>query len=103
MSFRLYLENEQWRTHASSTDAIRGPNRTNQLPSERGAKVDYLAKIDAATLIARGTAKPPQQIKGCINMRGIDEIMQNRIQSSCSSYLKDGTPRNPDFCLAKMR
>ncbi|KAH6647306.1 retinal pigment epithelial membrane protein [Truncatella angustata] len=43
----------------------------------KAAKIDYLAKIDVKTLIARGTARPPQQIKGCVDMRSIDEIVQS--------------------------
>lgn len=43
----------------------------------KAAKIDYLAKIDVQTLIARGTAHPPQQIKGCVDTRGLDEIMQD--------------------------
>ncbi|KAI8629619.1 retinal pigment epithelial membrane protein [Xylariaceae sp. FL1651] len=43
----------------------------------KAAKIDYLAKIDAATLIARGTAYPPQQIKGCVDRRTLDEVMQS--------------------------
>ena len=36
-----------------------------------------IAKIDAATLIARGLAHPPQQIKGCVDTRTPDEVMQS--------------------------
>ncbi|KAK6064648.1 Carotenoid 9,10(9',10')-cleavage dioxygenase 1 [Seiridium cupressi] len=43
----------------------------------KAAKIDYLAKVDAQTLIARGTAHPPQQIKGCVDTRGIDEVMKS--------------------------
>lgn len=43
----------------------------------KAAKIDYLAKIDAATLIERGTAHPPQQVKGCVDTRGMDEIMES--------------------------
>ncbi|KAH9892171.1 retinal pigment epithelial membrane protein [Xylariomycetidae sp. FL2044] len=43
----------------------------------KAAKIDYLGKIDAATLIARGTAHPPQQIKGCVDSRSIEEIMNS--------------------------
>ncbi|KAI0021163.1 retinal pigment epithelial membrane protein [Xylariomycetidae sp. FL0641] len=43
----------------------------------KAAKIDFLAKIDAATLIARGTAHPPQQIKGCVDTRSLDEVMQS--------------------------
>ncbi|KAI1358971.1 retinal pigment epithelial membrane protein [Xylaria arbuscula] len=41
----------------------------------KAAKVDYLAKIDTETLIARGTAHPPQQITGCVDRRSIDQVM----------------------------
>ncbi|OTA68701.1 hypothetical protein K449DRAFT_150865 [Hypoxylon sp. EC38] len=43
----------------------------------KAAKIDYLAKIDAETLIAQGIAHPPQQIKCCVDTRSVDEIMQN--------------------------
>ncbi|KAI1170695.1 retinal pigment epithelial membrane protein [Nemania sp. FL0916] len=41
------------------------------------AKIDYLAKMDIETLIARGMAHPPPQIKGCVDTRTVDEIMQS--------------------------
>lgn len=43
----------------------------------KAAKIDYVAKIDIETLIARGTAHPPQQIKGCVDRRNIDEVMRS--------------------------
>ncbi|KAI1282878.1 retinal pigment epithelial membrane protein [Xylaria sp. FL0933] len=43
----------------------------------KAAKIDYLAKVDVERLIARGTANPPQQIKGCVDTRTIDEVMQS--------------------------
>ncbi|KAI1803028.1 carotenoid oxygenase [Daldinia bambusicola] len=43
----------------------------------KGAKIAYLAKIDARTLIDRGIARPPQQIKGCVDTRGVEEVMQS--------------------------
>ncbi|OTB19137.1 hypothetical protein K445DRAFT_381564 [Daldinia sp. EC12] len=43
----------------------------------KGAKIAYLAKIDATTLIDRGINHPPQQIKGCVDTRGVDEVMQS--------------------------
>ncbi|KAI0882373.1 carotenoid oxygenase [Annulohypoxylon maeteangense] len=42
----------------------------------RAAKINYLAKIDAATLVARGISHPPQHIKGCVDARDLDEVMQ---------------------------
>ncbi|KAI1827130.1 retinal pigment epithelial membrane protein [Xylaria intraflava] len=41
------------------------------------AKIGYVGKIDVETLIAHGTAKPPQQIKGCVDERTIEEVMQS--------------------------
>ncbi|KAI1100822.1 carotenoid oxygenase [Jackrogersella minutella] len=41
----------------------------------KAAKISYLAKIDAATLVAQGIAHPPQQIKGCVDTRSIEEVM----------------------------
>ncbi|ORY67011.1 retinal pigment epithelial membrane protein [Pseudomassariella vexata] len=43
----------------------------------KAAKIDYLAKINAETLISRGIAHPPQQIKGCVDNRTLDEIMRS--------------------------
>jgi carotenoid cleavage dioxygenase-like enzyme len=43
----------------------------------KAAKFDYVAKIDTGTLIAQGTAYPPQQIKGCVDKRTVDEMMQS--------------------------
>ncbi|KAK7914031.1 retinal pigment epithelial membrane protein [Apiospora marii] len=43
----------------------------------KAAKIDHLAKIDATALIARGTAHCPQQIKGCVDTRGIAEVLQS--------------------------
>ncbi|KAI8954964.1 retinal pigment epithelial membrane protein [Xylaria longipes] len=43
----------------------------------KAAKIDYIAKIDIETLIARGTAHPPQQIKGCVDKRTINEVMRS--------------------------
>ncbi|KAI3338145.1 retinal pigment epithelial membrane protein [Ustulina deusta] len=43
----------------------------------KAAKIDYVAKIDIETLIARGTAHPPPQIRGCVDNRTIDEVMQS--------------------------
>ncbi|TPX09699.1 uncharacterized protein E0L32_009038 [Thyridium curvatum] len=40
----------------------------------KAAKIDYLAKIDVRTLIARGTAHPPQQVKGCVDARTVQEV-----------------------------
>ncbi|KAI8957418.1 carotenoid oxygenase [Daldinia sp. FL1419] len=43
----------------------------------KGAKIAYLAKIDVSTLIDRGITSPPQQIKGCVDTRGVGEVMQS--------------------------
>ncbi|KAI0105846.1 carotenoid oxygenase [Daldinia grandis] len=43
----------------------------------KGAKIAYLAKMDATTLIDQGITHPPQQIKGCVDIRGADEVMQS--------------------------
>lgn len=40
----------------------------------KAAKIDYLAKIDVQTLIARGIRQPPQPIKGCVDTRTVAEI-----------------------------
>lgn len=41
----------------------------------KAAKIDYLAKIDTAALIAQGIAHPPRQVKGCVDTRGIQEVL----------------------------
>lgn len=41
----------------------------------KAAKIDYLAKVDVQTLIARGTKAPPQPVKGCVDTRTVAEIM----------------------------
>lgn len=43
----------------------------------KAAKIDLIVKIDTATLIARGLAQPPQQIKGCVDTRTPDQVMQS--------------------------
>ncbi|KAI0169415.1 carotenoid oxygenase [Hypoxylon sp. FL1284] len=43
----------------------------------RAVKMDHLAKVDVLTLIRRGIANPPEQIKGCVDTRGIDEVVQS--------------------------
>ncbi|KAI2463502.1 retinal pigment epithelial membrane protein [Annulohypoxylon bovei var. microspora] len=43
----------------------------------KAAKINYLAKIDAATLISLGVTHPPQQIKGCVDTRDLDEVIQS--------------------------
>lgn len=44
----------------------------------KAAKIDHLAKVDVGALIARGIAHPPQQIRGCVDRRSIEEIMQSK-------------------------
>lgn len=41
----------------------------------KAAKIDYLAKVDVQTLVARGIRAPPQPIKGCVDTRTVAEIM----------------------------
>ena len=41
----------------------------------RAAKIDFLAKADVRTLIARGLANPPQQIKGCVDKRSVHQVL----------------------------
>ena len=40
----------------------------------RAAKITHLVKIDALTLIERGKVNPPQQIKGCVDIRSMSEV-----------------------------
>ncbi|KAK0628383.1 retinal pigment epithelial membrane protein [Bombardia bombarda] len=41
----------------------------------KAVKIDMLAKIDVARLIAQGLEQPPQSIKGCVDTRSAAEIM----------------------------
>jgi len=41
----------------------------------RSVKIDSLVKIDAATLIARGTKSPPTFTIGCVDMRTVPEVL----------------------------
>lgn len=40
----------------------------------RAVKIDYLAKVNVEELIARGLANPPEQIKGCVDNRTVEEV-----------------------------
>ncbi|KAF3356118.1 hypothetical protein VdG1_00233 [Verticillium dahliae VDG1] len=48
---------------------------TYAAPLGKAAKIDYLAKMDVATLIARGEADPPREVTGCVDARTVREIM----------------------------
>lgn len=41
----------------------------------RAVKIDALVKVDVLTLIARGLASPPTQIRGCVDTRSSQEIL----------------------------
>jgi len=41
----------------------------------RAVKINSLVKIDVETLIARGKRTPPMAIKGCVDMRSVDEVL----------------------------
>ncbi|KAI1309906.1 retinal pigment epithelial membrane protein [Xylaria venustula] len=41
----------------------------------KAIKMDCVAKMDIETLIARGTADPPTQIRGCVDRRTVKEVM----------------------------
>lgn len=40
----------------------------------KAAKIDYLCKIDATALIAKGMARPPLAIKGCVDTRTVKQV-----------------------------
>lgn len=44
----------------------------------KAAKIDHLAKIDAKTLIARGVARPPRPIRGCVDTRTTDQVLESK-------------------------
>ena len=44
----------------------------------RAVKIDFLAKIDVQTLIAKGIANPPEQIKGCVDTRSVEEVLSSQ-------------------------
>lgn len=43
----------------------------------KAAKIDYLSKMDARTLIARGMANPPQDVKGCVDTRTVRQVLES--------------------------
>jgi carotenoid cleavage dioxygenase-like enzyme len=40
----------------------------------KAAKIDSLVKMDVETLINRGIRNPPTQIKGCVDLRTVEEV-----------------------------
>jgi carotenoid cleavage dioxygenase-like enzyme len=42
------------------------------------AKIDYIAKVDVQTLIARGAAKPPTAVTGCVDTRSLEQVLASR-------------------------
>ncbi|KAI1267766.1 retinal pigment epithelial membrane protein [Xylariaceae sp. FL1019] len=45
----------------------------------KAAKIDYIAKVNVAELISRGTSHPPQQIKGCVDTRTIQQVVDSDV------------------------
>ena len=43
----------------------------------RAVKINSIVKIDATKLIERGLQRPPVQIKGCVDMRNVDEVLSS--------------------------
>ena len=44
----------------------------------RAVKINSIVKIDATKLIERGLRRPPVQIKGCVDMRNVDEVLSSQ-------------------------
>ena len=44
----------------------------------KAAKIDYLVKMDAQALIARGLREPPQPIRGCVDTRTVQQVSASR-------------------------
>lgn len=44
----------------------------------KAAKIDALVKMDVETLINRGIRNPPTQIKGCLDMRTVEEVLASK-------------------------
>ena len=44
----------------------------------RGVKIDCLVKVDVHTLVQRGLASPPTQIRGCVDTRSMPEVIQSK-------------------------
>ncbi|MCJ1358234.1 MAG: hypothetical protein MMC33_008233 [Icmadophila ericetorum] len=44
----------------------------------RAVKINTLVKVDAEKLIQDGIRNPPEPIKGCVDMRNVDEILSSR-------------------------
>ncbi|KAF1983867.1 carotenoid oxygenase [Aulographum hederae CBS 113979] len=43
----------------------------------RAVKIDVVVKTDVKTLLARGAAKPPRSVTGCVDERSMEEILQS--------------------------
>ncbi|KAI1815254.1 retinal pigment epithelial membrane protein [Poronia punctata] len=44
----------------------------------KAAKMDCIVKMDVMTLIAQGMAHPPQQVKGSVDTRTVEEVMRTK-------------------------
>lgn len=44
----------------------------------RAVKINALVKVDVQTLVDRGKRSPPEQIRGCVDMRSVREILASR-------------------------
>ena len=44
----------------------------------KAAKIDALVKMDVETLISQGIRNPPTQIKGCLDMRTVEEVLASK-------------------------
>lgn len=44
----------------------------------RGVKINTLVKMNAERLIQMGICNPPEPVKGCVDMRNVDEILASR-------------------------
>ena len=63
--------------HMKAARYVYGCSSGSAASNRTPAKIDHLVKIDAAALIERGLAHPPEPIKGCVDMRTAEEVMRS--------------------------
>lgn len=68
----------------------------------KAAKISYLAKMDVATLIARGVRQPPQPIKGCVDTRTVTEIEADAAKRAAAGQDHANDNDNDPIQLFKM-
>lgn len=70
----------------------------------RAAKIDVLAKVDVETLIERGERDPPRAVSGCVDARGINEVLASQDENdpiSCFQLPEGWFTQEPRFVPRK--